>query len=202
MAATLQIVEQAMEGIPGLRITSTYRDPEHNRSVGGSPTSYHMRRSDPAVDVSGPQESLDRLATRLASLGHDAELLWQSPGHYDHVHYALRDGASPGTGTPQFSDRGDAERPQGYQSPTTSAVAQFMSNLNPLQAPEVSDATSRQQRAGSLLSSRTRMVTVGDQQDSTVTESREGSVDAPRARRPARPKSAAERLRERPRVGG
>ena len=31
-------------GVPGERITSTYRDPERNRRVGGVPNSYHTRR--------------------------------------------------------------------------------------------------------------------------------------------------------------
>lgn len=94
MSTSLEVVQSAMQGLSGLRITSTYRDPDHNRRVGGSPTSLHMQKDNPAVDVAGDERSLDELERRLASLGHDAELLWRTAGHYDHLHYGIRGGGS------------------------------------------------------------------------------------------------------------
>ena len=87
---SLDVVRRAMQGIPGLRITSTYRSPSHNANVGGSPTSWHMNRDNPAVDISGPTAGLDELARRLAAYGGNAELLWRTKGHWDHVHFAIR----------------------------------------------------------------------------------------------------------------
>lgn len=34
----------AFQGVEGERVTSTYRDPAHNRQVGGVSNSYHTRR--------------------------------------------------------------------------------------------------------------------------------------------------------------
>lgn len=86
-------VQQAMQGIPGLRVTNTYRSPEHNRRVGGAPNSYHMDRSNPAVDIGGPVRSLDQLAAKLRMMGGWREgPIWRAPGHYDHVHVAHEGG--------------------------------------------------------------------------------------------------------------
>lgn len=101
---SLETVRSVMNGIPGLRITSTYRDPEKNASVGGSKTSHHMNRDNPAVDIAGPKSSLDELHRRLRNLGLDAELLWQVPGHHDHVHFALR---GSGGGVSSLGNLGD-----------------------------------------------------------------------------------------------
>ncbi len=83
----LATVQAAMRSIPGLAVTSTYRSPSHNARVGGSPTSYHLDRNNPAVDVVGPASSLDRLYAVLRAVG-GRELIWRAPGHYDHLHYA------------------------------------------------------------------------------------------------------------------
>lgn len=90
LMTSLDIVRRAMSGLNGLRISSTYRSESHNARVGGSSTSWHMNRSNPAVDISGPSDQLDVLARRLSGLGLDAELLWRTKGHYDHVHFAVR----------------------------------------------------------------------------------------------------------------
>ncbi len=46
-----------------MRVTSTYRTPRRNREVGGSPTSFHLRRR--AVDFAADQWTLEK-AARLA----------------------------------------------------------------------------------------------------------------------------------------
>lgn len=76
----------------GLSVTSTYRSPEANRRVGGSPTSLHMDRSNPAVDIGGPTGMLDRFAAQLAAMGGWRQLLWRVQGHYDHIHVAHNGG--------------------------------------------------------------------------------------------------------------
>lgn len=99
--AVLAKVSSIMEGLPGLRVTSTLRSPASNAAAGGSPTSYHLDRTDPAVDVAGPVSSMDRLAARARGKGGWRELLWRTAGHYDHVHFAAAGGPiqGPGTGT-------------------------------------------------------------------------------------------------------
>ncbi len=74
--------------ISGTYVTSTYRTPERNRAVGGSPTSYHMDRNNPAVDIGGSTAALDRLAPKLRGMGGWREFLWRTKGHYDHIHVA------------------------------------------------------------------------------------------------------------------
>jgi hypothetical protein len=69
-------------------VTSTYRTPEENRRVGGSPRSYHLDRANPAVDIGGSTGVLNNVASRLRGMGGWRELLWQVPGHFDHIHVA------------------------------------------------------------------------------------------------------------------
>lgn len=83
---TLSRIRAAL--LPGLTITSAYRDPAHNRRVGGSPTSLHMDVRNPAVDIGGPTYLLDRFYTVLRQMGGWRQLFWRVPGHYDHIHVA------------------------------------------------------------------------------------------------------------------
>lgn len=76
----------------GLMITDTYRDPAYNASVGGSPTSFHMDKDNPAVDVAGSFGAMDAFARDVAAVGGWRQILWQVAGHYDHVHVANRGG--------------------------------------------------------------------------------------------------------------
>ncbi len=87
---TLRRVQPLLSG--GLRVTSTYRSPARNRAAGGSPTSYHMDRDNPAVDIGGPTGQLDALHARLRAMGGWRELLWRVPNHFDHIHVAHQGG--------------------------------------------------------------------------------------------------------------
>jgi TP901 family phage tail tape measure protein len=89
--STRNRVQAAMRGLP-LSITSGYRTPSENAAAGGSPTSYHMDKSNPAVDVGGPTWALDMLNARLQRMGGWRELLWRTAGHFDHVHVAHQGG--------------------------------------------------------------------------------------------------------------
>lgn len=79
-------------------VTSTYRSPAQNRAVGGSPTSFHMDKNNPAVDIGGPTGTLDKVHAALRAAGGWRELLWRVPNHYDHVHVADQGGVFRGPG--------------------------------------------------------------------------------------------------------
>lgn len=87
----------AAEGLP-IRRTSAYRTPAENRAAGGSPTSHHLNKQNPAVDYGGPTWALDLFAQRLRQMGNWRELLWRTKGHYDHVHVAHEGGRVTGGG--------------------------------------------------------------------------------------------------------
>lgn len=84
------LAKAAMAATPGRQyITSTYRSPAHNARVGGSPTSYHMDRNNPAHDIGG--ENLGLVYAVLQRMGGYRELLGppnDPVGHGDHVHVA------------------------------------------------------------------------------------------------------------------
>jgi TP901 family phage tail tape measure protein len=94
IAAAGKAIDRARAAATGLPVymSSAYRSPARNRAVGGSPTSYHLDRFNPASDWVGPTWALDELARRLRSAGRFRELLWRVPNHAPgdnpHVHYA------------------------------------------------------------------------------------------------------------------
>lgn len=94
----------------GTYVTSTYRTPAQNRAVGGSPSSYHLDRNNPAVDVGGPTRLLDLLYGRLVAMGQWRELLWRTSGHWDHVH-AAHAGGVVDSSWPSMPGWGYNERP-------------------------------------------------------------------------------------------
>ena len=81
----------APKGIQGERVTSTYRDPAHNRRVGGVANSYHTRKG---VDgkplardsVPPPGMSMGEYARRLRAANPNYEVINEG----DHVHMEPR----------------------------------------------------------------------------------------------------------------
>ena len=79
------------EGLPGETVTSTYRDPAKNRSVGGVANSYHMRRypdGRPMARDSVPPAgmSMNEYAQRLRAANPHLQVLNEK----DHVHMEPR----------------------------------------------------------------------------------------------------------------
>lgn len=68
----------------GLRVTSTTRTPEENKRVGGHPKSSHLTGK--AMDIAGSKAQMDAYANWARNSGLFKNVLWQVPGHYDHVH--------------------------------------------------------------------------------------------------------------------
>ena len=60
--ALIRDVQNSALGIPGLRLTSFYRNQLETRRVGGARESQHLVGL--AVDIAGPRESLNLLASR------------------------------------------------------------------------------------------------------------------------------------------
>lgn len=81
----------AFAGLSGERITSTYRDPKKNASVGGVPNSFHTRR-----DAQGRPLARDSVPPRGMSMAaYAAELRRLNPNMQvinegDHVHMEPR----------------------------------------------------------------------------------------------------------------
>ena len=74
-------------GIPGERVTSTYRTPEHNREVGGVPNSFHTRRGPDgrplAIDSVPPSGmTLSAYYANLKRLNPNLDVILER----DHVH--------------------------------------------------------------------------------------------------------------------
>jgi hypothetical protein len=92
VAATSPVTFSAgFRGQPGERITSTYRDPAHNRRVGGVPNSYHTRldaRGNPLArdSVPPPGVSMAAHAAELRRLNPNMQVLEEG----DHVHMEPR----------------------------------------------------------------------------------------------------------------
>lgn len=88
---------QGMLGkFPGLRITETLgnRDYDVAHGVARVPTSYHYDSGNPAVDIAGSNSQLWALYNELVRQGGWRQILWQVPGHYDHIHVAAEGGVA------------------------------------------------------------------------------------------------------------
>lgn len=93
-------VSAALKSFPGLRITDTLSSPARDAALGlqRSPNSYHYDARNPAVDIAGPIPMLHQLYRVLVGMGGWRQMLWQVPGHYDHIHVANKGGRVPGRG--------------------------------------------------------------------------------------------------------
>jgi hypothetical protein len=96
--STVKRVQSMMAG-SGLKTTGTYRTPAQNRAVGGVPTSYHLDRANPAIDIAGSVPAMDRMYGKLKEAGGWRQLLYRVKGHYDHIHVANQGGRVPGQGS-------------------------------------------------------------------------------------------------------
>lgn len=74
----------------GLMITDTLSNPGRDAMLGlqRSASSYHYDSNNPAVDIAGPIPLLHQYARQLQAMGGWRQFLWQTAGHYDHIHVA------------------------------------------------------------------------------------------------------------------
>ena len=138
--STWQDTVQALADELGLTVTSGYRDPAHNRAIGGAPNSYHTRgtpEAPGAVDVAGPAEKLKQLfeEVRAAFAGRINELYLNLPGgtsedirhnqpisgnpeagRPQHLHIAIS-GAAGGVPSVPFRPPGQSRQPTGGKKP-------------------------------------------------------------------------------------
>ncbi|MBT2718081.1 D-Ala-D-Ala carboxypeptidase family metallohydrolase [Bacillus sp. ISL-57] len=68
----------------GLTMTSGYRSPSKNASVGGGKNSMHQ--SGTAYDFAGSKAQMKAFANWAKNSGIFTEVLYETAGHYDHVH--------------------------------------------------------------------------------------------------------------------
>lgn len=85
-AASTAALQKAKE--LGLRITSGYRDPEHNKKVGGAPRSYHLFGQ--AYDVAGDATAMQKFYQWAKGSG----LFVEAIDEKDHIHVAWKAGSS------------------------------------------------------------------------------------------------------------
>jgi hypothetical protein len=87
---TVNRIQGLLRNFRGLRITEVggNRDYDVAHGVARVPTSYHYDRANPAVDIGGSTAELNALYAELVRQGGWRQILWQVPGHYDHIHVA------------------------------------------------------------------------------------------------------------------
>ena len=83
-------IKGMLGNFPGLHITETLGNRAYDvaHGVDRVPGSYHYDAANPAVDIAGPTSQLHRLYQELVASGNWRQILWQVPGHYDHIHVA------------------------------------------------------------------------------------------------------------------
>lgn len=92
--------------VPGAKVTSGYRTPEHNREVGGVPNSYHTRKDanghPMAYDlVPPPGMSMAELHQKLVGLNPNLDVINEG----DHIHVEPKPGRGGGANSDQASIR-------------------------------------------------------------------------------------------------
>lgn len=68
----------------GLTLTSGYRSPSKNSSIGGSKTSFHMQGY--AYDFAGTPSQMQKFAEWAKTSGLYSEVIYNNSDHKDHVH--------------------------------------------------------------------------------------------------------------------
>jgi len=68
----------------GLTLTSGYRSPSKNSSIGGSKTSFHMQGY--AYDFAGTTTQMQKFAEWAKTSGLYSEVIYNNSDHKDHVH--------------------------------------------------------------------------------------------------------------------
>lgn len=93
----------------GLSITDTLSSPQRDAMFGikRSVNSYHYDAQNPAVDIAGPIPLLHEYARRLMAMGGWRQFLWQTAGHYDHIHVAHSGGVVSSAWARMPGDRPD-----------------------------------------------------------------------------------------------
>jgi hypothetical protein len=105
----LQRVLSVLGRFPGLHITETLGNRAYDvaNGVDRSPNSYHYDANNPAVDIAGPIPQLYALADLLYAMGGWRQILWQVPGHYDHIHVAHSGGMVESNWPRMWGDKWD-----------------------------------------------------------------------------------------------
>lgn len=102
---TIKKVEKLLPA--GMHFSSGYRTPAENKAAGGSPTSLHMDKNNPAVDIVGSKQQMNAFARILGAVGGWRQLYYNGinapgvghwPGHDNHIHVANTGGRVPGAG--------------------------------------------------------------------------------------------------------
>lgn len=139
------------KAIPGVRITSGYRTPQHNAEIGGAPNSYHTRGDGQAVDlVLPPNVSFDQFKAFVQQSGLPVrELLNEKAGDAhstgNHVHLAWGGSAQPAQAGAQ-----PAQAPQGGGAvhPVYTAPPAPVAPTAALMTPEAIDLAANRALAG------------------------------------------------------
>ena len=88
--------EKLMGMVPGLSITSTFRDADRNAKVGGMPNSQHV--SGTAFDIVAPTpEAYEQARAWGQMMGYDVIDERNRPGYKPHMHFELRNGDKSST---------------------------------------------------------------------------------------------------------
>lgn len=111
----------SLAGVPGVQVSSLYRDPAHNAKVGGVPNSYHTKGQ--AGDFVVPPEQRAAFIQQARSMGYDAI------DEGDHVHVEPRNGAQVASGYGEGQDP-FAGRP-GYVAPKPVAAPKAKRRMSP-----------------------------------------------------------------------
>lgn len=82
-AAATALLDAVLARFPGQRFTSGYRSPAENARVGGAKNSDHMFGR--AIDIAPGSNAVASFGRGWPGI---KQVIWQAPGHYDHVHLA------------------------------------------------------------------------------------------------------------------